>query len=304
MGRRPLADQGDGVIESAHDLPPRWAEYVLRLLLNPRDCDPITGDLLEEYREVALPAMGPGRASLWYLRQAGSIMANNSQTSMLAALFVGAGALLLGALSFVMVRSNFGPPSHEIIPFGGVAALAIVLAVSGASVVRSAGDLEPAWRVARVWGAALALCFVGAAALRLAAPSLLMEDGPLPHPGHLPEIAPIVSRLFVIAIAAIFIIAGFRGAWRTRQVRQGIVAAIATAVIAAAIAFVAGTAVNIAFAPAGSGFTLEGGPIPYGALIVAPMLSTFPGVVGAMFGRGFGGLSESHRDTAAGSTDI
>src|SRR5207244_13085285 len=74
VGWRAMADQGDDVIDRASALPPRWAEYVLRLMLHRRDRAPISCDLLEEYREVALPALGSARASLWYLKQVGSIM--------------------------------------------------------------------------------------------------------------------------------------------------------------------------------------------------------------------------------------
>ena len=47
----------------------KWADFVLRLLLKPRDRDAISGDLLEEYREEILPAKGPFVARLWYLGQ-------------------------------------------------------------------------------------------------------------------------------------------------------------------------------------------------------------------------------------------
>ena len=49
--------------------PPRWAEWMVRVLLKPRDRETVTGDLLEEYREVILPARGRLRALLWYLVQ-------------------------------------------------------------------------------------------------------------------------------------------------------------------------------------------------------------------------------------------
>jgi hypothetical protein len=54
--------------------PPRWAELVLRGLLRPRDRDTVSGDLLEEYREVAVPVLGLGRARVWYLRQTLSLV--------------------------------------------------------------------------------------------------------------------------------------------------------------------------------------------------------------------------------------
>jgi hypothetical protein len=55
-------------------MPPRWAERLLQLSLHQRDRDTVTGDLLEEYREVILPARGRVRAQLWYLRHALSLV--------------------------------------------------------------------------------------------------------------------------------------------------------------------------------------------------------------------------------------
>jgi hypothetical protein len=56
------------------DRPPRWAEWLLRAMLEPRDRDTISGDLLEEYREVIVPRRGRLRANLWYVRQALSLV--------------------------------------------------------------------------------------------------------------------------------------------------------------------------------------------------------------------------------------
>jgi hypothetical protein len=48
--------------------PPAWAEATLCLLLRPRDRESVSGDLLEEYRKVIVPALG-GKAGAWYIRQ-------------------------------------------------------------------------------------------------------------------------------------------------------------------------------------------------------------------------------------------
>ena len=53
--------------------PPRWAESLLRRVLNPRDQESILGDLFEEYREERLSNLGRARANLWYIRQMLSI---------------------------------------------------------------------------------------------------------------------------------------------------------------------------------------------------------------------------------------
>ena len=75
--------------------PPRWAEAFLRTLLPPRDKESVTGDLLEEYRERALPQRGRAGAHLWYLRQVAGFLvrANGVWAVMLGLAFVGRTAL-------------------------------------------------------------------------------------------------------------------------------------------------------------------------------------------------------------------
>jgi hypothetical protein len=53
--------------------PPRWAEAVLRVLVDPDDRESVSGDLLEEYRETIVPARGPA-ADWWYVRQVASFL--------------------------------------------------------------------------------------------------------------------------------------------------------------------------------------------------------------------------------------
>lgn len=52
----------------------KWADIVLRLVLRDRDRETISGDLLEEYYEEALPSLGALRARLWYARQVASFI--------------------------------------------------------------------------------------------------------------------------------------------------------------------------------------------------------------------------------------
>jgi hypothetical protein len=66
VARRKVAAGVEGVIPPA---PPRWLETLLRWCLPVRDRETISGDLLEEYREVQLPRLGPMRANVWYMRQ-------------------------------------------------------------------------------------------------------------------------------------------------------------------------------------------------------------------------------------------
>ena len=72
-----MASEGHGMTGRPREgapSPPRWAEDLLRAVLDPRDRDTVTGDLLEEYREVAFPTLGPRGAARWYLRQVWSLM--------------------------------------------------------------------------------------------------------------------------------------------------------------------------------------------------------------------------------------
>jgi hypothetical protein len=57
-------------IDGSTALPPRWAEALLRVMLKPEDRESVSGDLLEEYRQSAVPERGR-RADAWYLRQVG-----------------------------------------------------------------------------------------------------------------------------------------------------------------------------------------------------------------------------------------
>jgi len=50
-------------------MPPRWAESLLRLVLNSRDWATVSGDLLEEFRQNIRPTRGRSAADRWYIRQ-------------------------------------------------------------------------------------------------------------------------------------------------------------------------------------------------------------------------------------------
>jgi hypothetical protein len=49
--------------------PPRWADALLRISLNPQEAETESGDLLEAYRDSIYPLRGRWRANLWYVRQ-------------------------------------------------------------------------------------------------------------------------------------------------------------------------------------------------------------------------------------------
>jgi len=51
------------------EMPPPFAEWLLRLTLKRVDRDTVAGDLLEEYRDAIVPARGKLRADSWYALQ-------------------------------------------------------------------------------------------------------------------------------------------------------------------------------------------------------------------------------------------
>jgi hypothetical protein len=65
-------------------MPPRWAETLLRLVLDSRDRADVSGDLLEEFRDGILPARGPSAANRWYVRQVvGFVIRSNALPALL-----------------------------------------------------------------------------------------------------------------------------------------------------------------------------------------------------------------------------
>ena len=54
--------------------PPRWMQVLLLWLLKSSDRESISGDLLDEYREVRRPGLGSFRANAWYQKQVLSVL--------------------------------------------------------------------------------------------------------------------------------------------------------------------------------------------------------------------------------------
>jgi hypothetical protein len=60
--------------------PPAWAEATLRVLLEPEHRESVSGDLLEEYRQTIVPALGAA-ADRWYVRQVAGFLWRASRIS-------------------------------------------------------------------------------------------------------------------------------------------------------------------------------------------------------------------------------
>jgi hypothetical protein len=129
--------------------PPRWAERLVLLLLEPHERDAVSGDLLEEYRERVHPARGRHGANLWYLRQlAGFIWYQHRVTAALLA----AAFLIRAALDWHLPAGNFHARSSVL-----TAITAAILAASGFIRARHSMDL----RAAALAGGATALLAAG-----------------------------------------------------------------------------------------------------------------------------------------------
>jgi hypothetical protein len=113
-------------------LPPLWAESLLRLMLRPDDRDSVSGDLLEEYRESIVPALGRD-ADRWYVRQVARYVLR--QTWMWAAL--AAAILVTRHLFDSLLPIHYTP--HVVPLRGAVTSWALIAAVS----------LGPAWQTWR-----------------------------------------------------------------------------------------------------------------------------------------------------------
>ncbi|MBZ5575606.1 MAG: hypothetical protein LAP40_03475 [Acidobacteriia bacterium] len=286
-GRSPLPD------------PPRWVEATLRALLAPRDRDTITGDLLEEYREVAVPALGTYGAGRWYLRQALSLLTATRVREFVARslrrdrmvqhprvasmLWATAAAVTLSGVVLLLMSSHFGPPR---LPLGPAFLILALLALSAATAVRSAADIR-FWRAGLLWGG----LFAAAMVIRMAVDSLVpadVEDFVLARGrSGFSEFDYPRRWLLGVALVVIFLGAGFGGARRTRQVRTGTL----TAMVASVIGFlltVAAAALRSVLVGSGPPSSIDP---PLMGVVVVLGLGTVFGAIGAMFGRGLSGLT-------------
>jgi hypothetical protein len=75
--------------------PPEWCDFILWLFLKPEDRDSVSGDLLEEYREMIRAGRDRAAADRWYLRQMTGFLWRSTWAwaAILSALWVGRGVL-------------------------------------------------------------------------------------------------------------------------------------------------------------------------------------------------------------------
>lgn len=135
-----------------NQIPPRWAESWLRLLLPARDQETVSGDLLEEYRDTVRPARGRLRANAWYIAQVGGFTWRSSR---------GVAALLLlmsfsGPLVFNLIAPAFFDPSG----WDGMFWLVRLAILVPPAVVLFGAGAWASWRASQFWAGAAVGFFV------------------------------------------------------------------------------------------------------------------------------------------------
>ena len=113
--------------------PPRWAEAILVHLVRREDEQNVTGDLLEEFRESKVPAIGVRRANRWYVAQVAATAWR------LAAVFCITAALVHGWREAV----------DELVPVASYVTRSVILTYSMFAIYVSAG-FSTGWRTGRV----------------------------------------------------------------------------------------------------------------------------------------------------------
>ena len=286
--------------------PPVWAEAILRALLSPRNRDTISGDLLEEYCEVALPQRGELGARLWYVRQvvsfitiAGLIRATVGwlqEDSMFEKVarsswtWLAAGSLGVLVLFGSLVDNDFRPP----IGLGVFIAISIVLTLASVISMRSRGDARTLWRIGLAAGLLVTLVLVA----RLLVDVLDPVD---PLDRLLARVRDDYSefnypRRWIPAVAVTMILmgGGLLAAWRTGRVGTGTLAAIVASASGSILYLVlvwignllpVGAHDPLGNAPLDSQFF---GTVPSMLVPILVMFSTVLGTLGACFGRALG----------------
>ncbi|HEY6454690.1 MAG TPA: hypothetical protein VIY90_05340 [Steroidobacteraceae bacterium] len=142
--------------------PPRWLETLLLQSLPARDRETISGDLLEEYREVKLPHLGAMRANIWYARQLISFLAARSLggSAMRASLTWMSALTVLAGVWLAVMENILRHPGYA-----GRSAIAACIVIQGlATVLFLMWHGRPMLRVIVLAGA-VGVALLGAAAI-------------------------------------------------------------------------------------------------------------------------------------------
>jgi hypothetical protein len=199
-----------------------------------------------------LPAVGTFRAKFWYVRQVFSfldlaVLVKVAQKVPAPLMWATAAALIVYLLVFAVPNGTGIAVSTVLLLFTG-----ILFTVVGATAIRT---LVQGWFLARI-GFVGFICFGVATAVVSRAQAF--------RPVF------IMGTFLVIVMAT-----GFRAAFRTGQVRSGIITAVGTGTAAAALVLVTASVLHLQHPPIGS-------------VVVLPAAAAILGAVGALFGQRFG----------------
>jgi hypothetical protein len=126
--------------------PPDWAEHLLDSMLSSRDRESVSGDLLEEYRQSIVPALGAG-ANRWYVRQAVWYVLERTWMPALIAAALLVGRFVLDILAPIQYTPGVIAPRSAIMSD----ALMVTFVLSGA---------WHAWRTGHLGGGVLSVAVI------------------------------------------------------------------------------------------------------------------------------------------------
>ena len=187
-------------MKSKEPSPPRWTQVLLLSLLKPSDRESISGDLLEEYREVKRPALGAFRANAWYFKHVLSVLW----------LLIWPCALAMAGISLVSLAVMRIPWNVSLVPAPRVSLLdALIYLWAGYQCSRRTGLIKTATIAA---GATAFIGFtVTFTSFTIEDPSLLMA------PFSKPFIFVILTLLMLLTLSAgvvVGAVGGVIGKWR------------------------------------------------------------------------------------------
>jgi hypothetical protein len=270
----------------------------LSALVGPRNRDTITGDLLEEYREVIVPARSRFGAWIWYIRQIVSFL---TVAGLVRALSRGLREdamfdrladksvfwLVAGGVAFAALLGtlSIGPPAG----FSVFVALSVILGASAAISKWSRADIQGLWRIALVCGTLVTVVLVVRLFVEVFSPVDPVERFLAQARDDYSEFNYPRRWVPAAAVALILMGGGLRATWRTARVGMGTMAALAASVIGSLVyvTLVAlGNTLPLGLQdPLGNTPQQFFGNVPSMLVPILAMFSTVLGTIGALFGR-------------------
>jgi hypothetical protein len=232
--------------------PPRWAEAFLRATLKPRDRETVSGDLFEEFREWAVPTLGPARARIWYVRQVASLT-DLPSLGRISSPFDWVAVMIAVQFVFLFVVPRALGLRLELSLF---APFAVALGVVGALSIQSREQVWMILRQSAVWGTIFAAAMLSK-----------MTFGAIPFP------------MLGLLVATTFLAPAFIAAWKTTFVWVGILAVLGASFTGSATAAI-GVSVFARY-----GIESNHPPADLNFILLTMATGVIVGMFGAIFGK-------------------